>query len=485
MSSFDFVAIFHKGRPLGAAGGAEMTVSENLAEFVVRSSHADLSARAREQLKMRVLDSLGCAMGALGERTPALVLQQVREFGGSPLSTLIGGEKTSPDRAALYNGALVRYLDFNDSYLAPGETCHPSDNLAPVLAAGEYAGADGKTLLAALAVAYQVQCRLSDEAPVRAKGFDHTTQGSYAVACGVAKALGLDKDKTANAIGIAGAGGASLRVTRTGRLSNWKGLAYPNTAFLATHAAFLAMRGVTGPIEVFEGNKGFCEAIAGDFYIDWEKEDLERVTRTIIKKYNAEVHSQSALEGIIELKKKEGFGPEDVERIEIDVFDVAYHIIGGGEEGEKTTVKTKEEADHSLPYLAATAAADGTVMPVQYAPDKIERAVVRELMKRVVVTPADDLTSLFPEKHACRVRVFLKEGRKLSADKTGYQGFHTSPMDWPALEKKFNALAAPAVGDFLRSEIVEAAKNLEDVTAAELMGLLARCAEKRTKETGT
>jgi hypothetical protein len=107
------------------------------------------------------------------------------------------GHRTAPDRAALFNGALVRYLDFNDSYLAPGETCHPSDNLAPVLAAAEYANRDGKDVLTALAVAYQVQCRLSDVAPVRARGFDHTTQGADAVAAGVSRALGLDAARTA------------------------------------------------------------------------------------------------------------------------------------------------------------------------------------------------------------------------------------------------------------------------------------------------
>src|SRR5690606_5042676 len=116
-------------------------------------------------------------------------------------------------------------------YLAKGETCHPSDNLSAVLAASEYAGASGKDFLLALAVAYQVQCRLSDAAPVRAKGFDHTTQGSYAVAAGVSKALGLDAERTANALAISGTAFNALRVTRTGPLSHWKGLAYPNTAF--------------------------------------------------------------------------------------------------------------------------------------------------------------------------------------------------------------------------------------------------------------
>ena len=65
--------------------------------------------------------------------------------------------RTSPDRAALYHGVLVRYLDFNDSYLAKGETCHPGDSLGAVLAAAEYAKVSGKDLLAALVVAYQVR----------------------------------------------------------------------------------------------------------------------------------------------------------------------------------------------------------------------------------------------------------------------------------------------------------------------------------------
>src|SRR5205823_2955193 len=157
------------------------------------------------------------------------------DFGGAPLCTLIGRGSSAPDRAALYNGSLVRYLDFNDSYLAPGETCHPSDNLAPVLAACEYAHANGRALLTALAVAYEVQCRLSEMAPVRAQGFDHTVQGAYAIAAGVARSLDLDVRRTAHAIAIAGASLNALRVTRTGELSNWKGLAYPATASAATN----------------------------------------------------------------------------------------------------------------------------------------------------------------------------------------------------------------------------------------------------------
>lgn len=197
-----------------------MTYAEQVAEFVSQASFDDLSEDARVQLKIRVLDSLGCAIRAIGSDPVQLVRDQVEEFDGQGRCTLIGGGRVAPDRASLYNGALVRYLDFNDSYLSKGETCHPSDNLAPVLAATEYADGTGRDLMTALAVAYQVQCRLSDVAPVRAAGFDHTTQGSYAVAAGVSKALELSASQTANAIGLCGTAFNALRVTRTGKLSH-------------------------------------------------------------------------------------------------------------------------------------------------------------------------------------------------------------------------------------------------------------------------
>jgi 2-methylcitrate dehydratase len=447
---------------------------QQLAHFVERASYEAISPDAREALKLRVLDSLGCAIGAVGGEPVRAVRRQVDDFGGQPLCTLIGGGRTAPDRAALYNGALVRYLDFNDSYLAPGETCHPSDNLAAVLAAAEYARASGRDLLAALAVAYQVQCRLSDEAPVRAKGFDHTTQGSYAAAAGAAKALGLSAEQIAHAVAIAGTALNALRVTRTGSLSHWKGLAYPHTAFAATHAAFLAMRGVTGPAEVFEGHKGFMEAIAGPFTIDWQAEDLERVRRTILKKYNAEIHSQSAIEGLLELQAEAGFAADQVERVELEVFDVAYHIIGGGEEGDKTRVQTKEEADHSLPYLLAVALLDGTVMPEQYRPDRIRAEDVQRLLRRVEVRAADDLSRRFPEEHACRLGVQLADGRRLFKEKRDYEGFHTRPMGWEAVAAKFGRLTAGRMETATAKEVEEGVQHLEEIEVAELTALLAR-----------
>lgn len=459
-----------------------MTQAEQLAAFVVRASYDDLSEAAREQLKIRVLDGLGCAIGALEGEPIRILRRHIGDFDGAGRCTLIAGGQAAPDRAAFYNSALVRYLDFNDSYLAKGETCHPSDNLGAVLAAAEYARLSGREFLAALAVAYQVQCRLSDVAPVRNKGFDHTTQGSYAVAAGVSRALGLDQGRTANAIAISGTAFNALRVARTGELSHWKGLAYANTAFGCTHATFLAMQGITGPLQVFEGNKGFMDSIAGHFEIDWSKENLERVTQTVIKRYNAEMHSQSVLEGLLELQKENGFKAEEVKKVEIEVFDVAYHIIGGGEEGNKKMVRVKEEADHSLPYLAAVALLDGSVMPEQHRPDRIQRQDVQTLLHKVIVLPSERYSRRFPAEMPCRLTLTLRDGRVLTKEKKDYEGFQSRPMSWEAVLQKFDDLSAPYADLSLRREITRAVGQMEDVQVTELMRMLAKVRVPATPE---
>ena len=456
-----------------------MTEVETLATFVARARYEAISEHARQQLKIRVLDSIGCAIGALDGEPIGPLRAQLADFGGNPLCTLIGGGgKTAPDRAAFYNGALVRYLDFMDSYLAKGETCHPSDNLAAVLAAAEYADVNGEAFLTALGVSYQVHARLSDEAPVRDRGFDHTTQGAYAVGAGVAKALGLDAPHTANAIALSGVGNIALRVTRTGVLSQWKGLAYPNTAFIGTHAAFLAMRGITGPAEVFEGNKGFKESVSGPYIIDWTSEDLERVTRSIVKKYNAEIHAQSAIEGALELRQRHRFGGESVTQVEIDIFDVAYHIIGGGKEGDKTIVRTKEQADHSLHYMVAAALCDGELLPTQYAPQRILAPDVQSLLHRVTVRPDAGFTARFPGEMACRVAITLQDGRRLAIEKQDYEGFHTRPMSWNGVTAKFHHLAAPLATGEVEQAIVVAVAQLERLKVRDLTRLLAMVRSK-------
>lgn len=449
-----------------------MTEVQKLAKFVSSRSYENLSKDAIRELKIRLLDSLGCAIGALNGGPIKMLKEQLDDFGGNPLVSLIGGGKTAPDRASFYNSALVRYLDFNDSYLAKNETCHPSDNIGSILSAAQYADKNGKDFLTALAIAYQVQCRLSDVAPVRDKGFDHTVQGAYGNAAGVAYALGLNAEKTANAIAIAATAYNALRVTRTGNLSNWKGLAFPSAGWTSTHSAFLAMRGITGPEEIFEGNKGFKETIAGDFEIDWEKENLEKVTQTIIKRYNAEIHSQATLEGIEEMMLLYNFDVKEIESVVLNTFDVAYNIIGGGEEGGKKNISIKEEADHSLPYMIAVLLLDGNVLPAQYLPERIIKDDVQKLLQKVFVNEKKEYSDRFPNEVACDITIILKNGIRFHIDKKDYKGFVTRPASWDMIVEKFNNLSTSFANESLRNEIISMVKNIEKYRISELMGLL-------------
>jgi 2-methylcitrate dehydratase len=449
-----------------------MTQLQALASLVERAHLAEISTAAVEQLKIRVLDTVGVAIGALDAPPIGAIRKLTAELGGRPLATLIGGGKTAPDRAAFFNGALSRYLDFMDSYLAERETCHPSDNLGAVLAAAEMRCASGADFLTALAVAYQVHTRLSDVAPVRDRGFDHTTQGAYAAAAGVAKALALTRDQIANAIAISGTANNALRVTRTGALSHWKGLAYPSTAMAATHAALLAAHGITGPEAVFEGNKGFMDAIAGRFAIDWSKEDLERVRLTILKKHDAEIHAQSAIDAALDIRARPAFTVDRIRAVRLGTFAVAHQIIGGGEEGDKHIVRTKEEADHSLPYMLAVALIDGEVQPEQYARSRITASDVQRLLRKVTVTPQSSLSARFPQHLPAELDVELEDGTILSARREDYHGFHTDPFDWSAARAKFDRVSRAFTGAAERAAIAEVIATLDARPITDLTELL-------------
>ena len=457
-----------------------MTEVQKLADFVAAAEFNQLSEKALEQLKIRVLDTLGVAIGALDAEPIIAIRGLLEDLGGSPEATLIGGGKTSPDRAAFFNSALSRYLDFMDSYLAKGETNHPSDNLGAVLAAAESVDASGAEFLTAFAVAYQVHTRLSDVAPVRAKGFDHTTQGAFAAAAAAAKALRLDAAQIANAIAIAGTANVALRVTRTGNLSHWKGLAYPHVSKEGTFAALLASRGITGPEEVFEGNKGFKDSIAGDFEIDWSQEDLESVLRTIIKKHNAEIHSQSALDAAQDVREQDGFNVSAIESVKLTTFDVAYSIIGGGEEGDKRTIRTKEEADHSLPWMLAAVLLDGQLNPEQYDPERIIADDVQDLMTKIEITPSQEFSDRFPAHMPADLEVRLANGLVFRSSQDSYLGFHDNPLDWASARQKFDALVTPFTGEELREEIAELVHNLENHPVSELTAALARVRTQRS-----
>src|SRR2546421_3558285 len=279
---------------------------EKLAEWAAGRRFEHIKQDDLPYLKVLILDTLGCAIGALGHQPILAVRALTDDLGGSEWSTLIGGGKSSPDRAAFFNGACVRYLDFMDILMMRGQSFHPSDNLAATLAAAEFAGASGRQLVTAIAVAYEVQALFSEHAPLQEKGFDHVTHLAFSIPSALSNVLGLERRVAANAIAMCGCAINTLWVIRTGRLSSWKGFASAEAAMACMHMTLLATRGLTGPLNLLEGPHGWEEVVGEKVKIDWATESLARFKESSIKRYNAEGHTQSVLECLLEIREQHG-----------------------------------------------------------------------------------------------------------------------------------------------------------------------------------
>src|ERR1700686_2037453 len=303
--------------------------AEGIARFACRTTYAELTAERRERLKGSLLDALACAINALGAPPIEACRAQAEEFGGRVgRCTLIGGGRGNIVYAAFYNPALVRYVDYMDSYLVGGGLCHPSDNTGAILAAGEHADVSGKDFLIALALAYPVGSRLTASVPFMAHGFALTAPLSFSLAAGASRTLGLDEAQTAAAVGICG-DFIPLLVARTTPISQWKGLSSSHLALGCFHGVLLASRGVTGPRYVVEGAHGLAQLLGEPIRIDWERVNLDAFDRLALKSYNTAVPGQASIHCMLELRKAHAIDPAQIDSIENDAFQDAYDFMGG------------------------------------------------------------------------------------------------------------------------------------------------------------
>ena len=436
------------------------TLAHQLAAFALETSFDRLPDAVVAEAKRRLIDAFGCAAGALHEPAPTIARRAASRVEGEPGAAVFGGGRSSPDWAAFANGVHIRYLDCNDTYLSL-EPAHPSDNWAAVMAAGEAVGASGADWIAAGVVAYEVQCRLCDAAGIRARGWDHTTYGSLSASLAAAKLMGLTHEQTVHALGIAGTTGTALRLTRAGELSMWKGCAFAHAARNGVFAAILAGDGMTGPAPLFEGDMGFQQQVSGPFTLDRLGGPLAgdwMLPKTSIKFVPAEYHSQSAVAAAFELRPKVG-DPSRVRSIEIATFRTAVEIIG--QDPEKWEPKTRETADHSLPYCTAVALLDGQVAAAQFSESRLNDPVLRALVKRTTVVEDPKLTAGYPNGIPNRVKVTLVDGTVFEHEVSFPPGHDKNPLSDPQLATKFHGLADEPIGADRADELLQRLRTLE------------------------
>ncbi|MYC32210.1 MAG: MmgE/PrpD family protein [Chloroflexi bacterium] len=434
--------------------------TELLSSYACNLSYEDLPPEVIHQVKRTVADTLGCAVGGyLSE--PAKVARKLAGdiTSGTPSRILGTNDYSSLDMAGFANGVMVRYLDCNDSYFSPGGG-HPSDMIPAALAVADSVEADGKTLITAIALAYEAFCRIADQVPDNQ--WDQGVLSVIGAACAAGKVLGLDEEQMGHAISLAVVPNVPLRVTRMGELSMWKGCAAAAATRSGIFAAQLAAEGMTGPFEPFEGRKGLWEQAIG-YPVEIEalggEDSPFRILNSIFKFYPSQIHTQAPIDLAIQLHDK--VQPDDIASIKIQSYNSA--VSSASTEPEKWDPKTRETADHSIPFLTAVGLRDGAVTPATFAPDRISDAGLRTIINKMRIDENPEFTERYPEQYNCRIEVIKSNGQTEVASTSYPKGHGKNPLSDAEVDAKFRRLACPTVTEQQCEQALELIWSLENL----------------------
>ena len=430
------------------------TVAEDMARWITALRYEDLPPDVIARAKRVLLDTIGCALGALGAEPVRMAQLVVAQQGGSPQATILGlGRKVSCDQAAFLNGMALRYFDYND-YLGMGRPNHASINVAPALAAAEMQGLGGKALLLGLIVGYEVEVRLRDAitGTRRREGWDDTSiEAQYASAATAGKLLQLDAGKLANALAIAGSNANTLAEVRRGaELTPAKGSAEPMGARNGVFAALLARAGLAYPLTIFEGEYGFAKIVFGalDESLLRKRTGDFGILKSCIKLWPCVGTAQAPIAAALEVHTQHR-GTDDISRITVSLSDFGYRQQTAYPE----EISTREHADHSVAYLVVRALLDGDVRVTDFEEARFKEARMLALKKKLEFRREPSLPD---ENLGANVAVTLQNGTVVTANVPIPPGNMLNPASDAQLTRKFLALSEAALGHERAQRAIEA-----------------------------
>jgi 2-methylcitrate dehydratase len=411
-------------------------LAERLAAYANSLRFEDIDAATVERVKTHVIDTIGCGIGAFDERPVGICRDAALAGGGN--ATIIGTDRrTTAELASFANGAAFRYFDFNDTYTGRFSV-HPSDHIAPCLAVAEAEKASAKDLITAIVLAYEVNCRLVDALDITTRGWDPPVMSLPAVALAAGRLMKLGPGQLTQAVNLAVNDHIPMAQTRVQTLSDWKGFADAEAARNAVFAARLARGGLTGPAPIFEGLSGFFKQVSGPASIDVDTFGRKgvpfRILQCSIKPYPAVIYTQTAIVAGIEVAKEVG-SLDRIAGIEIATTSRGYQRTGS--EPEKWSPKTRETADHSLPYITARAMFDGDITNASFATGMFSDPRILAFMQKIRVSEDPVLTARGGGAVPTRVTAILSDGQKVSREVDYAPGFAERPMNRSDVERKF------------------------------------------------
>jgi 2-methylcitrate dehydratase len=253
-----------------------------------------------------------------------------------------------------------------------------------------------------------------------------------------------------------------MQQARVGELSMWKACAMPNAGRNAVFAALLAKEGLTGPGAVFEGRYGFFKVVSGPFELEefGGKGKPFRIMDVSIKRYPCGQFSQTAVDAAIALRSKID-GTEKITEIHVDTFNYGKLVMGG--DPEKWRPKTRESADHSIPYVVGVALMYGSITPEHFSEAFLNNPDLLELIQKIIVEETEECNDLYPSASANRVSIITHSGQRYSKLVRYHRGHHSNPQTNEEIEQKFHTLAEDLIPPSKRKQLLEMLWQLEQV----------------------
>lgn len=410
--------------------------TERLVDYAMGVEFETLPASTVAACRQRLMDTLGCVAGAYDHPLSVSVRTLAGRYSMDPPATILGsGQQTAPEMAAFANGVMLRFMDLSDMYrLKSGG--HPSDIIAAVLAASEIGRRDGRSLITAIALGYEVYCSFCDGIDINSDGWDQPVYGVVASALTAGWLIGLDREQMGHAVALAITPNMAMYQTRQGELSAWKGCAAANASRNGVFAALLAQSDVTGPFEPIEGKDGLWDAV-GRF--DWPLvpgDAPDRITRTHLKCFPICYHGQTAVWTALGLRDRT---PADrIAEIRINTYNTAKRVMGS--DPSRWAPETHETADHSLPYVVGLALLDGEIGDASFRPERLYDPRMKALMAITTVDEDSALTAIYPESSPSDIAVRLTDGSEIRHALRYPKGHALAPMSDSEVTDKFIGL---------------------------------------------
>ncbi|MEA3350101.1 MAG: MmgE/PrpD family protein [Chloroflexota bacterium] len=442
------------------------SISRKMAEFALNLKFEDIPPDAVHEAKRFLLDSVGCALAAINNEDMQAMYRFTEKLGGTPEATVIGnGLRTNAPNSALMNCLLTRALDYNDIYWEQ-DPSHPSDIIGAALAAAEANGKAGRDALVAILIAYELEMRWCHAADpgIREVGWHHATLTQFVSPLVAGRMYDLDIDQMVAAVGISGSSHFTLGGVVAGHLTNMKNTADPLAAQAGVIAAMMAREGYEGPVEVMEGKEGLFEVLNNvEWRPDWLLKDLGEdfmITQCSYKAFPTEALTHQPISAALQVCREHGIAAEDVAEIIVETTTRGADILS---DPSKFAPKTKETADHSLPYVIAAAVADGSVLPDSFSDEKLKDPRIWDLLSKIKVVADPEIDALFPGIKRARVGITTAAGQTHTAQVDHAKGSPQNPLSDDDIVAKFRANAGGVLDKKRQDEIIAATWNFEDV----------------------